>query len=57
MISHDDLELLQKSLPNMSEKDRQRSLTLLKQYQQDLVQKQGKAKFLDLLSTSIPTTK
>ena len=57
MISHDDLELLQKSLPNMSEKDRQRSLTLLKQYQQDLVQKQGKAKFLDFIKHVYPDYK
>jgi hypothetical protein len=57
MISHDDLELLQKALPDMSEKDRQRSLTLLKQYQQDLVQKQGKAKFLDFIKHVYPDYK
>ena len=57
MISHDDLELLQNALPNMSDKERQRSLMLLKQYQQDLVQKQGKANFLDFIRHVYPDYK
>ena len=57
MISHDDLELLQKSLPDMSERDRQKSLTLLKQYQKELTQKKGKAQFLDFIKHVYPDYK
>jgi len=57
MISHDDLELLQKSLPDMSERDRQKSLTLLKQYQKELTQKKGKSKFLDFIKHVYPDYK
>jgi len=56
-ISHDDLELLKKSLPDMSERDRQKSLTLLKQYQKELTQKKGKSKFLDFIKHVYPDYK
>ena len=49
MISHDDLELLQKSLPHMSESDRRKNLSLLQQYKKELTQKKGKAQFLDFI--------
>ena len=57
MISHDDLEVLQKSLPNMSERDRQKSLLLLKQYQKEVTQKKGKANFLDFIKHVYPDYK
>jgi predicted phage terminase large subunit-like protein len=57
MISHDDLELLQKSLPDMSERERQKSLLLLKQYQKEVTQKKGKANFLDFIKHVYPDYK
>ena len=57
MISHDDLEVLQKSLPDMSERDRQKSLLLLKQYQKEVTQKKGKANFLDFIKHVYPDYK
>jgi predicted phage terminase large subunit-like protein len=57
MISHDDLELLQQSLPDMSERDRQKSLLLLKQYQKEVTQKKGKANFLDFIKHVYPDYK
>ena len=57
MISHDDLELLQKALPHMPETERRRSLTLLKQYKKELTQKKGKAKFLDFIKHVYPDYK
>jgi predicted phage terminase large subunit-like protein len=57
MISHDDLELLQQSLPDMSERERQKSLLLLKQYQKEVTQKKGKANFLDFIKHVYPDYK
>jgi len=57
MISHDDLEVLQKALPTMSEKERQRNLILLKDYQKDVTQKDGKANFLDFIKHVYPDYK
>ena len=57
MISHDDLELLQKSLPHMSESDRRKNLSLLQQYKKELTQKKGKAQFLDFIKHVYPDYK
>jgi predicted phage terminase large subunit-like protein len=57
MISHKDLEVLQKSLPDMSERNRQKSLVLLKQYQKEVTQKNGKANFLDFIKHVYPDYK
>jgi len=57
MISHDDLELLQKSLPYMSESDRRKNLLLLQQYKKELTQQKGKAKFLDFIKHVYPDYK
>jgi predicted phage terminase large subunit-like protein len=57
MISHKDLEVLQKSLPDMSERDRQKHLLLLKQYQKEVTQKKGKANFLDFIKHVYPDYK
>jgi predicted phage terminase large subunit-like protein len=57
MISHDDLEVLQKALPTMSEKERQRNLILLKDYQREVTQKNGKANFLDFIKHVYPDYK
>ena len=57
MISEADLDLLQKSLPNMSESERQKSLTLLKEYKKNLTKTQGKANFLDFIKHVYPDYK
>jgi hypothetical protein len=57
MISHNDLEVLQKALPTMSEKERQRNLILLKDYQREVTQKNGKANFLDFIKHVYPDYK
>lgn len=57
MISGADLELLQKSLPNMSESERQKSLALLKEYKKNLTKTQGKANFLDFIKHVYPDYK
>jgi predicted phage terminase large subunit-like protein len=57
MISHDDLEVLQKALPTMSEREQQRSLALLKEYQKEVTQKKGKANFLDFIKHVYPDYK
>ena len=57
MISEADLDLLQKNLPNMSERDRQHHLTLLKQYKKELTKTQGKANFLDFIKHVYPDYK
>jgi predicted phage terminase large subunit-like protein len=57
MISDDDLEVLQKALPTMSEKERQRNLILLKDYQREVTQKNGKANFLDFIKHVYPDYK
>jgi predicted phage terminase large subunit-like protein len=57
MISHNDLEVLQKALPTMSEKERQRNLILLKDYQREVTQKKGKANFLDFIKHVYPDYK
>jgi predicted phage terminase large subunit-like protein len=57
MISAEDLELLQQSLPTMSEKERQRNLILLKDYQREVTQKNGKANFLDFIKHVYPDYK
>jgi predicted phage terminase large subunit-like protein len=54
MISHDDLEVLEKALPHMSDKERQRNLALLKDYQKEMKQKNGKANFLDFIKHVYP---
>ena len=57
MISVEDLELLQNALPDMPEKERQRSLLLLQQYQKEVTQEQGKANFLDFIKHVYPDYK
>ena len=57
MISEADLDLLQKNLPNMTEKERQKSLTLLKEYKKNLTKTQGKANFLDFIKHVYPDYK
>jgi predicted phage terminase large subunit-like protein len=57
MISAEDLELLQQSLPDMSERDRQKHLLLLKQYQKEVTQKKGKVNFLDFIKHVYPDYK
>ena len=57
MISVEDLELLQNALPDMPEKERQRSLLLLQQYQKEVTQEQGKANFLDFIQHVYPDYK
>jgi predicted phage terminase large subunit-like protein len=57
MISHDDLEVLEKALPHMSDKERQRNLVLLKDYQKEMKQKNGKANFLDFIKHVYPDYK
>ena len=57
MISEADLDLLQKNLPNMSERDRQKHLILLKQYKKELTKTQGKANFLDFIKHVYPDYK
>ena len=57
MISPQDLDLLQKSLPHMSESDRRRNLLLLQQYKKEITQKKGKAKFLDFIKHVYPDYK
>jgi predicted phage terminase large subunit-like protein len=57
MISQQDLDLLQKSLPHMSESDRRKNLLLLQQYKKELTQKKGKAKFLDFIKHVYPDYK
>ena len=57
MISVEDLELLQNALPDMPERERQRSLTLLQQYQKEITQTQGKENFLDFIKHVYPDYK
>ena len=57
MINEQDLELLQREIPNMSEQDRQRHLRLLKQYKKELTKTQGKANFLDFIKHVYPDYK
>ncbi len=57
MISSEDLELLQQQIPNMSERDRQRHLTLLTQYKKELTKTKGEANFLDFIRHVYPDYK
>ena len=57
MISSEDLELLQKQIPNMSERDRQRHLTLLTQYNKEITKTKGEANFLDFIRHVYPDYK
>ncbi len=57
MISPQDLDLLQKALPHMSESDRKKNLLLLQQYKKELTQKKGKAQFLDFIKHVYPDYK
>ena len=57
MINEQDLELLQREIPNMSEQDRQRHLRLLKEYKKNLTKTQGKANFLDFIKHVYPDYK
>lgn len=57
MISEKDLELLQKEIPNMSDKERQRHLTLLKEYKKNITKTQGKENFLDFIRHVYPDYK
>jgi predicted phage terminase large subunit-like protein len=57
MISEQDLELLQKEIPNMSDTDRQRHLRLLKEYKKNIVKTQGKENFLDFIKHVYPDYK
>lgn len=57
MISSEDLELLQQQIPNMSERDRQRHLTLLTQYKKELTKTKGEANFLDFIKHVYPDYK
>jgi len=54
MISQKDLNLLEKSLPHMSETERQRNLKLLMEYKQQLTKDMGSKKFLDFIKHVYP---
>jgi len=49
MISPKDLELIQKALPQMSETERQKHLSLLLEYKKEIIKEKGKATFLDFI--------
>ena len=53
-ISEEDLDILEKALPTMSERKRQESLILLQQYKKELTEKIGKEKFLDFIMHVYP---
>jgi predicted phage terminase large subunit-like protein len=53
-ISEEDLDILEKALPTMSERKRQESLILLQQYKKELTEKIGKEKFLDFITHVYP---
>ena len=57
MISEADLDLLQQSLPNMSESERRNSLSLLKEYKKNLTKTNGVANFLDFIRHVYPDYK
>ena len=57
MISEADLDLLQQALPNMSETERRKNLSLLKEYKKNLIKTQGKANFLDFIKHVYPDYK
>ena len=49
MISAKDLAILEKSLPTMSESERQRNLKLLTDYKAELVKEAGGRTFLEFI--------
>ena len=57
MISEQDLDLLQREIPNMSDQDRQRHLRLLKEYKKEITKTKGKANFLDFIRHVYPDYK
>ena len=57
MISSEDLELLQKQIPNMTERQQQKHLALLKEYKSNIVKAQGKENFLDFIKHVYPDYK
>ena len=54
MISQQDLELLQKQIPNMTERQQQKHLALLKEYKNNIVKTKGKENFLDFIRHVYP---
>ena len=57
MISSKDLELLEQSLPQMSEAERLRNLKLLVDYKNELTKTQGNSRFLDFIKHVYPDYK
>ena len=53
-ISKKDLDLLEKALPTMSERDRQRNLKLLIEYKKELTKERGSKRFLDFIKHVYP---
>ena len=54
MISNKDLELLEKALPHMEEKEKRKNLTLLKEYQKEMKKEVGVESFLDFIKYVYP---
>ena len=54
MISPEDLALLERALPTMSDEDKMKHLDMLTQYRKELIQNQGKDHFLDFIKHVYP---
>ena len=54
MISPEDLALLERALPTMSDEDKMKHLDMLTQYRKELIQSQGKDHFLDFIKHVYP---
>jgi len=57
MISQEDLDLLEKALPYLSERERQEKLKLLTEYKKEITQTRGKKHFLDFIKHVYPDYK
>jgi len=54
MISPEDLALLERALPSMSDEDKIKHLDMLSRYKKDLIQAKGKDHFLDFIKHVYP---
>jgi len=54
MISPEDLALLERALPTMSDEEKAKHLDMLTQYRKELIQNQGKDHFLDFIKHVYP---
>ena len=54
MISSEDLALLEKALPHMSEREKQKNLKLLSDYKKEITKDKGSKKFLDFIKHVYP---